>query len=107
MLGGTAHFTTADPATHIADDLWRYNSATGLWTWISGTGLPGAVAAYGNAPGQASAGLTPGSRHSGIGWSGPANTLWVFGGGMADSSGTPHGLGDLWSYRVPKFPAGQ
>jgi hypothetical protein len=107
MHGGTAHFTTGDPATHVADDLWRYNCATGIWTWMGGTGLPDAAAMHGNATGLATAGLTPGSRYWAASWTDSAGTLWLFGGSLLDAGGTAHTFGDLWSYHPPQFPMGQ
>ncbi len=83
----------------VADDLWRYNIASGQWTWMTGQpagsslGLP----VYGTL-GVPSPANTPGSRTYGVTWVDSEGNLWLFGGAGYDSTGTVGYLSDLWRY---------
>jgi N-acetylneuraminic acid mutarotase len=82
----------------LGNDLWKYNVSTGQWTWVSGlstwdlSGTPG-----GNV--YTSPNATPGWRYEAVSWTDLHGNLWLFGGGVTDSSGNLTAVyNDLWEY---------
>jgi N-acetylneuraminic acid mutarotase len=84
----------------VANDLWRYNIASGQWTWMSGdpSGPSGGPSIYGTL-GVPAPGNTPSARDSAVTWVDSQGNLWLFGGFGYDSSGNGGNLSDLWRYQ--------
>jgi hypothetical protein len=81
-----------------ANDLWRYNIATGLWTWVSGSNQPDGLAVYGTL-GTPAAGNVPGARFGACSWIDPSGNLWLFGGNGYGTAATTSGyLNDFWRF---------
>jgi N-acetylneuraminic acid mutarotase len=95
LFGGTETFSTQHD--QFANDLWRYEPASGQWTWMSGSQAPFGSGTYGT-QGTAAPGNVPGARFAANSWTDTAGNLWLFGGFGYDSSGISYYLNDLWSY---------
>jgi hypothetical protein len=84
----------------LANDLWRYNIASGQWTWMSGTpsGPISPYSVYGTLGIPAPAN-TPGARDGAVTWVDTQGNLWLFGGYGYDPTGNAGPLSDLWRYQ--------
>ncbi|MES2597722.1 MAG: cadherin domain-containing protein [Verrucomicrobiota bacterium] len=83
------------------NDVWIYDPTTNEWTWKQGAdGTLSVPGVYGT-QGQASASNQPGGRFTPATWVTLNGTLWIFGGGGADSFGNTGRLSDLWSFGIP------
>jgi N-acetylneuraminic acid mutarotase len=84
----------------IANDLWRYNIASGQWTWMSGdpSGPLVPYSVYGTL-GVPAPGNTPGARDGPATWVDSEGNLWLFGGFGYDTAGGAGLLNDLWRYQ--------
>jgi hypothetical protein len=60
-----------------ANDLWKYNIASGLWTWVSGDSTYNELGVYGT-KGIAAAANKPETMEAGITWSDGSGNLWLF-----------------------------
>jgi len=84
------------------DDVWIYDIGTNQWTWKLGSqGLLSQQGVYGT-KGTAAPANKPGGRFTPSTWVTLNGSLWIFGGGGADSFGNTGRLSDLWQYAIPK-----
>lgn len=79
----------------IADDLWRFNPATGNWAWMAGDNNKKKTPIYG-AQGVPDPANNPGGRMLPVCWTDKSGMLWLFGGAGLDESGTSSYMNDLW-----------
>jgi N-acetylneuraminic acid mutarotase len=61
------------------NDLWCYNPALNLWKWVSGSSSANQFGSYGT-QGVPDASNHPGARYGGVGWMGPEESIWLYGG---------------------------
>ena len=82
----------------LANDLWKYDPASGEWVWISGGDPASSDGEYGTlgVPGVLN---VPGSRTEASGWTDLKGNLWVFGGSGYNSPSNVGYLNDLWEFR--------
>jgi type IX secretion system substrate protein/galactose oxidase-like protein len=78
------------------NDLWMYCVASNQWTWISGDSVNNVTGSWGT-PGTSSAFNKPNGRTGAVGWTGPNNSIYFFGG-----YGSPgiNCYNDLWKYAI-------
>lgn len=77
--------------SNLLNDLWHYDISTNLWTWVSGANHSADPGSYGTR-GTPHSNNRPPMRTRGAIWSGPEQTIWVFGGF--------HPRNDLWRYDI-------
>ena len=73
------------------------DSASAAFTWVGGSNTANAQGVYGTR-GVAASTNVPGARDSAASWTDASGDLWLFGGGVYDSTGTEGALNDLWEY---------
>lgn len=84
------------------NDVWIYDITSNQWTWKQGAaGTLSVPGTYGT-QGVAAPGNQPGGRFTPSTWVTINGSLWIFGGGGADSFGNTGRLSDLWSHGIPK-----
>ena len=79
------------------NDLWKFNQASGNWVWVKGANTINQSGVYGQR-GVLAIDNTPGARASGVSWTDPSGTFWLFGGHVRGSNGIPGRVNDLWKY---------
>ncbi len=83
------------------NDVWIFDPTSMEWTWKQGDPDNLSVAGVYGIQGEASPGNQPGGRFTPSTWVTLNGTLWVFGGGGADSFGNTGRMSDLWSFGIP------
>jgi len=95
LFGGLASEYGTTP---YADNLWRYDPASGEWTWVTGSGpAQDASGVYGTL-GVETATNSPGARAYAVSWTDNSGNLWLFGGFGFDGAGGNGTLNDLWRF---------
>jgi PKD repeat protein len=79
------------------NDLWCYNSSINQWKWVSGASTPNQDGNYG-VQGTPSPNNHPGARYGGVGWLGPGESLWLYGGVGYPWNNNVGSLNDLWRF---------
>jgi hypothetical protein len=82
------------------NDLWKYSA--GQWTWMGGSNLADQPGVYGTR-GTAAPGNIPSARNSGVSWIDASGSLWLFGGGGYNSTGTVDYFNDVWKYSAGQW----
>jgi N-acetylneuraminic acid mutarotase len=77
------------------NDLWKFDGTN--WMWVSGSDVINRTGSYGT-KGLATPTNVPGSRSKFASWSGPSNTLWVFGGEGMGGTSLSASMNDLWKF---------
>lgn len=79
------------------NDLWCYHPLTNEWKWMSGSANGNQLGHYGTM-GIPNAANHPGSRYGGVGWMGPDESIWLFGGMGFPGNNNVGALNDLWRF---------
>jgi hypothetical protein len=81
----------------VLNDLWSYSLSASQWTWMAGSNTTGQAGLYTGATPH------PGARFYSALWNASAGTVFLFGGGGFDSTGTPGSLNDFWKLSGTQF----
>jgi hypothetical protein len=100
LFGGDGEGSNPDVCCLSANDLWRYNPATGAWAWISGSRYDQIMTPAGvyGTQGVASVGNVPGGRTNGAAWVDSMGNLWLFGGYAYMSNSQIGSFNDMWRF---------